>query len=254
MRIITYNVNGVRAAIRKGMIDWLKEEEFDIICIQETKAQPEQVDLDEMRDAGYEVFWHSAEKKGYSGTLTMTKKAPKKVKRGIDKDVYFKEGRVLRTDFDDFTLFNCYFPSGTTGDVRQEVKMSFLTDFKNHIEEFKKQQPNIIVAGDYNIAHTPNDIHNPKRNKNTSGFLAEERAWMTEWFESGFTDTFRSQYPDKTQYSWWSYRARSRERNKGWRIDYQSVADKLADSINDAYQLTEVVHSDHCPVYLDIEL
>lgn len=254
MRIITYNVNGVRAAIRKGMIDWILDENFDIICIQETKAQPEQVDLSELLDAGYEVYWHSAEKKGYAGTLTICKESPLNVERGIENEEYFNEGRVLRTDFENFTLFNCYFPSGTSGDHRQEVKMSFLADFKEYIEEFKKEQPNLIIVGDYNIAHTPNDIHNPKRNKNTSGFLPEEREWMTQWFDSGFTDTFRNQYPDKTQYSWWSYRARSRERNKGWRIDYQSVSDNLVDSINEAHQLTDVVHSDHCPVLLDIEI
>lgn len=254
MRIITYNVNGIRAAIKKGLADWIIEEDFDIINIQETKAQPEQVDLSKLEEFGYQAFWHSAEKKGYSGVLTLSKITPKLIERGIGNDLYFSEGRILKIEYNNFTLFNCYFPSGTTGDRRQAVKMSFLADFQAYIDNFKEENKNLIVVGDYNIAHTENDIHNPVQNKNTSGFLPEERAWMTDWFSSGFTDSFRSQYPEKTQYSWWTYRARARARNKGWRIDYISVADHLAPRIKDAYMLTDIVHSDHCPVYMEIEL
>lgn len=254
MEIITYNLNGVRAALRKGLEDWIRDHPFDLICIQETKAQPEQVDLSGFEEMGYTPIWNSADKKGYSGTLTLTKEEPAKVGFGMDNDHNESEGRIIRTDFGDLTVLNCYIPSGTTGDVRQTVKMEFLEDFHNYIRELRKDRPHLIIVGDYNIAHTPNDIHNPKRNKKTSGFLPEEREWMTQWFGDGFTDAFRHHYPDKTEYSWWSYRARSRERNKGWRIDYQSVSDHLTGQIVDARQLTEVVHSDHCPVWMEVEV
>lgn len=254
MRIISYNVNGIRAAIKKGLIDWIIEGDYDIVSIQETKATPDQVDLTRLLAHGYHPFWHSAEKKGYSGTLTLTKQEPLLVDRGIRNDLYFSEGRILRLEYENFALFNIYYPSGTSGDERQAVKMQFLDDILDYMNEYKKKQPNLIISGDYNIAHTENDIHNPVANKNTSGFKPEERAWLTEWFNSGFTDAFRSQYPEKTQYSWWSYRARSRERNKGWRIDYHSVSNNMADKIKDAYMLTDVVHSDHCPVYMEINL
>lgn len=254
MRIISYNVNGIRAAITKGLIDWILEGDYDIISIQETKATPDQVDISKLTDNGYHAYWHSAAKKGYSGTLTLTKVEPELVDRGIGNDFYFNEGRVLRSEFEGFTHFNIYFPSGTSGDERQAVKMQFLDDILDYMNEYKKTQPNLIISGDYNIAHTENDIHNPVANKNTSGFKPEERAWLTKWFDSGFTDAFRSQYPEKTQYSWWSYRARSRERNKGWRIDYHSVSNNMADKIKDAFMLTDVVHSDHCPVYMEIGL
>ncbi len=253
MRIITYNVNGIRAAIRKGLLDWIKAEGFDLVCIQETKAQPEQVDLSTLEKVGYHAYWHSAEKKGYSGTLTLSNEEPLSVERGISNELYFSEGRVLRCEFKDFTHFNCYFPSGASKEARHKVKMQFLSDFKEFIDAYKKECPNLIISGDYNIAHTENDIHNPQQNKNSSGFLPEERAWMTEWFRSGFKDAYRSQYPHKTEYSWWSYRARSRERNKGWRLDYHSVSDPIAPRIQDAYQLTEVKHSDHCPVLLEFK-
>lgn len=254
MKIITYNVNGIRAAQRKGIEDWIADNEFDIICIQESKAQPDQVNWDKLHDLGYEDYWHSAQKKGYSGVITLSRHKPLEVQKGIGIEQYDSEGRVLRTDYEDFTLLNSYFPSGTTGDVRQEVKMNFLDDFYRTVEELKETQPNLIIVGDYNIAHTEIDIHDPVRNKKTSGFLPEEREWMTKWFESGFVDSFRHVNPEKVEYSWWSYRARARERNKGWRLDYQSVSQPLADKIVTAKQLTDIVHSDHCPVMLEIDL
>lgn len=254
MKIISYNVNGIRAAIRKGLIDWIGENDFDVICIQETKARPEQVNLKPLEEMGYDHFWHSAEKKGYSGVVTITRSKPKQVVEGMGVSDYDREGRILRTDFDEVTVLNCYFPSGTTGDVRQTVKYAFLDDFKAWVKGLQKEQPNLIVVGDYNIAHTEMDIHNPVGNKKNSGFLPEEREWMTRWFENGFVDAFRYKYPEDEVYSWWTYRHQARKQNKGWRIDYQSVTDNLKDNIVDAGMLTDVVHSDHCPVFMEIDL
>jgi len=254
MKIVSYNVNGIRAAIKKGFVDWVAENEFDIICVQETKAMREQVPLEEMEALGYSSVWHSAVKKGYSGVATFSKKKPSKVIEGFGYERYDNEGRVIRTDFGALTVLNCYFPSGTTGTIRQDVKFDFLRDFMIYMEELKKTCKKIIVVGDYNIAHTEIDIHNPKTNKNSSGFLPEERAWMTTWLSSGFTDAYRSLHPEKIEYSWWSYRAGARGNNKGWRIDYQSVTDNIVEKIKDCYHMKDAVHSDHCPVYLEVEI
>lgn len=254
MKIVSYNVNGIRAALRKGITEWIAGENPDIICIQETKAQPEDVDLAELEEAGYQGHWYSAEKKGYSGVLTLTKSDPERVETGMGVHLYDNEGRIIRTDFPDFTLLNCYFPSGTSGDHRQAIKMEFLADFHEWIKELREKCPRLVIAGDYNIAHTPNDIHDPVRNKNTSGFKPEERAWMDKWFDSGFIDPFRKIHPDKIEYSWWSYRAAARARNKGWRIDYISVSDNLAPSVKALRHANEAVQSDHCPVVLEMDL
>ncbi|NJL73941.1 MAG: exodeoxyribonuclease III [Saprospiraceae bacterium] len=227
--------------------------QFDFLCFQETKAARSQVELTDFESLGYQSVWHSAEKKGYSGVATFFKTVPDKVVVGMGIPKYDSEGRVLRTDFGDLTLINTYFPSGTTGDVRQGVKMNFLTDFYDWIQELRKERPHLIVVGDYNIAHQAIDIHDPVNNKNTSGFLPEERTWMSKWLESGFVDGFRHLNPEKVGYSWWSFRAGARERNKGWRIDYQSVSNTLADRLRFADHLPEAVHSDHCPVYLEID-
>ncbi len=253
-KIISYNVNGIRAATNKGLLDWIKEHDFDIVSVQEIKAMKEQAPLALIEDLGYHHHWHSAEKKGYSGVATFSKKEPDNVVIGCGIEKYDREGRVLRTDFGDVTLLNCYFPSGTTGGIRQDFKYEFLDDFFNWINELKKERPNLIIVGDYNIAHTEMDIHNPKSNKNSSGFLPEEREWMTKWFESGFTDAFRFVNPELIEYSWWSYRANARANNKGWRIDYQSVSDPLKDKIKRSFQMKEAMHSDHCPVFLEIEI
>ncbi|TNE62130.1 MAG: exodeoxyribonuclease III [Bacteroidetes bacterium] len=254
VNIISYNVNGIRSAINKSFLDWLQSEQFDIVCLQETKARPEDVPLLEIESLGYWHYWHSAEKKGYSGVATLTKREPDQVVTGCGIEKYDKEGRILRTDFGEWSVLNCYFPSGTTGDERQAFKMEFLDDFFKWVEELRKERPKLIIVGDYNIAHTELDIHNPKSNKNTSGFLPEERAWMTKWFDHGFTDAFRYKHPALEEYSWWSFRANARQNNKGWRIDYQSVTNNMADCITDARQLTSVVHSDHCPVLMQINL
>lgn len=254
--IISYNVNGIRAAEKKGLFTWLGEQDPDIICFQETKAQPDQLEFKAIEELGYKFhFWHSAEKKGYSSVATLSKREPDKVVLGCGIEKYDREGRILRTDFGDWTLLNCYFPSGTSGEERQGFKYEFLDDFFNWIAELKKERPKLIIVGDYNIAHKDIDIHSPKTNQKTSGFLPEERAWMTKWFESGFVDAFRHAHPNKKDdYTWWSVRFNSRASNKGWRIDYQSVSEILKDKILDARNLQDAVHSDHCPVWMKMDL
>jgi exodeoxyribonuclease III len=252
MRIISYNVNGIRAALNKGLLPWIEQSQPDILCIQEVKALPEQVDLSPLTQMGYQGHWFSAVKKGYSGVLTLSKIPVLKVEEGMGHPLYDAEGRVLRTDFQGFSLFNTYFPSGTSGEERQAVKIQFLEDFRQWMQDLKV--PRAIVAGDYNIAHTEQDIHNPKGNKNTSGFLPEERQWMTEWFDMGYVDAYRHKHPDKTEYSWWSYRNNARQNNKGWRIDYLSLSQGLENGIVNCYHDAEALHSDHCPVVLDWQL
>lgn len=252
--IVSYNVNGLRSAIGKSFLEWLAQEQFDLVCLQETKAQPEDIPMLEIEALGYRHYWHSAEKKGYSGVATFAKREPDRVVVGCGMEKYDREGRILRTDFGDWSVLNCYFPSGTTGEERQAFKMGFLDDFFRWVEDLKKERPKLIIVGDYNIAHTEQDIHDPKGNKKSSGFLPEERAWMSKWFDNGFTDAFRYRHPDLMEYSWWSFRAAARSKNKGWRIDYQSVTDNLANRIGDVRQLTSVVHSDHCPVWMQIDL
>lgn len=253
MKFLSYNVNGIRAALNKGLDEWLSQHDFDVVCFQETKAHEDQVDLASLETLGYKSWWHSAEKKGYSGVAIFSKVEPDHVDTGCGIEKYDSEGRIIRADFGDVTLLNCYFPSGTTGDIRQAVKMEFLDDFFNWAHELKKERPNLIIAGDYNIAHTEMDIHNPKSNQKTSGFLPEERAWMTKWFDSGFTDSFRFKNPEKEEYSWWSYRTNARANNKGWRIDYWSVSNEIQDRIVAAGHYNDAVHSDHCPVFLELK-
>ena len=255
MKILSYNTNGIRSALSKNLTTFLSVDNYDIVCIQETKAHREQVDTEGLEQLGYAYHhWVSAEKKGYSGVAIFSKTKPDLIVEGMGYPRYDLEGRVIRADFGDWTLLNCYFPSGTSGDERHGVKMDFLTDFYSWIQELKQTRPNLIIVGDYNIAHTELDIHNPKGNAKTSGFLPEERAWMTKWFNSGFTDAFRFKNPTLQEYSWWSTRFKSRASNKGWRIDYQSVSNTLSDKIVNCRQLNEAVHSDHCPVLLEIDL
>jgi exodeoxyribonuclease-3 len=255
IQIVSYNVNGIRSAIDKGLVGWIEANAFDVVCFQETKALPEQVDMAALEALGYRHHhWHSAEKKGYSGVMTLSRVAPDYVEAGCGIADYDREGRILRTDFGDWTLLNCYFPSGTSGEERQDVKMRFLEDFYRFAHALKEKRPKLIIVGDYNIAHQEIDIHDPVRNKNVTGFLPEERAWMSQWFGSGFTDGFRYLNPQQVQYSWWSFRANARQNNKGWRIDYQSVSDSLRDKLSRAAQLTDAVHSDHCPVWVEIDL
>lgn len=253
MKIISYNVNGIRAAISKGFVDWLEQANPDVVCIQETKAQPEQIDTELLKSAGYESYMHSAVKKGYSGVAIFTKIKPDHIEIGCGIDYIDFEGRVIRADFGDVSVMSTYFPSGSSGDLRQEVKMRFLTDFQNYIEELKKTRPNLIIAGDYNICHEAIDIHDPVRNKNSSGFLPEEREWVSGFLKSGFIDTFRAFNSEPDNYSWWSYRANARANNKGWRIDYQMASASLKARLKRATILPEAKHSDHCPILLEIE-
>lgn len=254
MKIISYNVNGIRAALKKDFIKWLQKENPDIICIQETKAHKEQLDTTVFNEIGYQDFWFSAEKKGYSSVAVFTKIKPENVINGIDNPKFDSEGRLIRLDFKNFTLLNSYFPSGTTGTIRQDYKMEYLAEIQKYVDELKKTQPNIILCGDYNICHMPIDINHPERHKKTSGFLPEERLWVTKFLESGFVDSFRKYNSEAERYSWWSYRQGSRSRNVGWRIDYHMVSTSIADKLTNADILADVVHSDHCPVTIEIDM
>ncbi len=252
MKIISYNINGIRSATTKGLVDWISEEQPDIIGFQETKAQPAQIPVELFHAAGYaHCQWFSAEKLGYSGVGIVSKIAPDLVVMGCGIADYDREGRVIRADFGNLTVVCAYFPSGTSGDERQAVKMDFLADIEEWAEKLRRERPNLILLGDYNIANNDIDIHNPKGNKKTSGFLPDERAWLTRWFASGMTDAFRFLNPDLQTYSWWSTRFNSRASDKGWRIDYVSVTDALRSRLRSARHANEAVHSDHCPVVVE---
>ncbi len=254
MKIITYNVNGIRAALKKGWIDWLKVANPDVICLQEIKANLEQVpEITLIEDLGYEHYWYPAQKKGYSGTAIFTKKTPKHEEYGIGFEDYDFEGRAIRLDFDEASVMSVYFPSGTTGDVRQDFKYKFLDDFQHYSNELLKEKQKLVVCGDYNICHRAIDIHNPKSNANSSGFLPAEREWMENFINSGYVDSFRHLNADPHHYTWWSYRAGARAKNLGWRIDYNMVSNALKDNIKSAKIWTDAVHSDHCPVELILD-
>lgn len=255
MKIVTYNVNGIRAALKKGWLDWLKATAPDVICIQEIKATPDQVpELVYLEQLGYEHYWYPAQKKGYSGTAIFTRRTPKNIAYGCGHEDYDFEGRMIRVDFDEASVMSVYFPSGTTGDIRQTFKYRFLDDFQNYAIDLIKELPKLVVCGDFNICHRAIDIHNPKSNANTSGFLPQEREWMEQFIESGFVDSFRHLNPEPHNYTWWSYRAGSRGKNLGWRIDYNMVSEALAPQIKASSILSEAVHSDHCPVLLELDI
>lgn len=255
MKIVSYNVNGIRAAVKKGLLDWISEYDFDIICLQETKAQDAQIPQKDFKELGYKVYHEEAIKKGYSGVAILSKIQPNSVHHGMLNEKYDSEGRVITAAFDNFTLVNTYFPSGSSREERHEFKMEFLHDYQLYINELKQKSKPLIVVGDYNIVHTRQDIHNPDRKDNPSGYRPEEREWMTQWLEGGMVDAYRYLHPDTADvFSWWSYRAGSRKKNKGWRIDYLCVAKELEAYIEDAYYMNEATHSDHCPALLEIDL
>lgn len=253
MKIISYNLNGIRAAIGKGLLEWLADENPDIFCIQESKAQPEQVDEAAFSALGYHSYLHSAQKKGYSGVGIFSKQVPDKTVAGIGIEKYDVEGRVIRADFGDLTVVCVYIPSGTTGDMRQAFKMEFLEDFLAYLNRLREERPNIVVCGDYNICHKPIDINHPERQVGVSGFLPEEREWLDRLEASGMVDSFREFDQSAEKYSWWSYRFSARTRNAGWRIDYHWVSEPLRHRLTDAAILTDAVHSDHCPVRLELQ-
>ena len=253
MKIISYNVNGIRAAINKDFFAWLQATDADVICLQEIKATPDQIlDIVILEQLGFKHYWYPAEKKGYSGTAIFSKTEPEHVEYGCGIEDYDREGRVIRADFKDCSVMSTYFPSGSSGDERQLFKYRFLEDFYTYIDTLKLQIPRLVISGDYNICHKPIDIHNPKSNANSSGFLPEERAWMESFINSGFVDTFRHFNQDPHHYTWWSYRAGSRAKNLGWRIDYHLVSKDLEQNIKRAAILPEAKHSDHCPILLEL--
>lgn len=253
MKIISYNVNGIRAAMNKGLIDWLQAANPDILCLQEIKALESQIDVLPFEELGYKYrYWHSAQKKGYSGVALLSKIAPKHVEVGSGIDYMDNEGRILRADFTDFSVMSLYLPSGTNID-RLEHKLTFMADFQQYIDQLKQTHPNLIICGDYNICHQAIDIHDPVRNAHVSGFLPVERQWIDAFMKSGFIDSFRYFNQEPHQYSWWSYRANARNNNKGWRIDYNLVAQPLESRLKRALILPEAKHSDHCPILVEIE-
>ena len=253
MRIISYNVNGIRAAIKKGFIDWLLTDPADIICLQELKAHESDIDKKAIESAGYKTYAFCAQKKGYSGVAILSKVTPDLFLCGHGKEQSDFEGRVIRADFGGKTVLSVYFPSGTTGEARQDYKYIWLEEFFEYVNELRKTRPQLIICGDYNIAHTEIDIHNPKGNKKNSGFLPEERAWFDRFQQNGFVDSFRYLNKEPHHYTWWSVmRPSTRLENKGWRIDYICVTENLKKKIKAVQIFPEIKHSDHCPSYLEL--
>ena len=253
MKFISYNLNGIRSAVSKGLLQWLAQCNADVVCFQELKAQPPQIDAEAFRALGYRhCYWHSAEKKGYSGTAVLSKTKPASVTFGLGIPEYDCEGRLVCADFGGLLLLNSYFPSGTTGGVRQEFKMRYLEDFLALAGKLVRQSAPILVTGDFNICHKPIDINSPERHAGVSGFLPEEREWMDRFEATGFADTFRIFSDAPRQYTWWSFRSGARERNMGWRIDYFWCSAALKPRITSAEIYPDAIHSDHCPVACEV--
>jgi exodeoxyribonuclease-3 len=253
MKIISYNVNGIRAALRKDFATWLQHTDPDVVLLQETKATPDQVDTAVFESLGYEHYWFSAQKKGYSGVAILTKKTPKNVVYGTGIESMDFEGRNIRVDFDDVSVMSMYLPSGTNI-ARLEHKLEYMSLLQDYVNEIKQDVPNLVIGGDYNICHEAIDIHDPVRNKNVSGFLPVEREWISNFMYSGFIDSFRHLNKEPDNYTWWSYRANARANNKGWRIDYNMVSEPLKNNIERAVILSDAVHSDHCPHMVELKL
>ncbi|WP_434283818.1 exodeoxyribonuclease III [Clostridium botulinum] len=253
MRIYSWNVNGLRAVAKKNFIEWIGEESPDILCIQETKLQGNQLEDNIKNIDGYYSYFSFAVKKGYSGVATYTKVKPISVKHGIGIEKFDSEGRILITEFKDFTLLNIYFPNGQRDEERLQYKLDFYEALFNYCDELVKEGKKLVICGDYNTAHNEIDLKNPKANEKTSGFLRIERDWLDKIIERGYTDIFRNMNPDKIKYSWWSYRFKARERNAGWRIDYHFVSNNLLDRVENTEILNEVYGSDHCPVMLELK-
>lgn len=251
MKLISWNVNGLRACVGKGFMDFFKEIDADIFCIQETKLQEGQIRLE---TEGYHQYWNYAERKGYSGTATFSKREPINVTYGIGMEEHDKEGRVITLEFDDFYMVNVYTPNSQNELVRLDYRMKWEDDFREYLLKLDSKKP-VIICGDMNVAHNEIDLKNPASNRQNAGFSDEEREKMTVLIQSGFTDSFRYLYPDKTgAYTWWSYMFKAREKNIGWRIDYFLVSDRIKDKIREAGMYSDIYGSDHCPVFLEIDI
>lgn len=252
MKIVSYNVNGIRAAINKGFINWLKAADPDVICLQEIKAMKEQLDLSLFEEAGYAYnYWFSAQKKGYSGVAILSKNKPEQVEYGTGIETMDFEGRNLRADFNGVSVMSLYLPSGTNMD-RLGFKLNYMAEFQKYVDKLRKEYPNLIILGDYNICHKAIDIHDPVRNKNVSGFLPVEREWIDNFIKSGFIDSFRHFNEDPHNYTWWTYRANARNNNKGWRLDYGMVSESLGNRLKRSVILSDARHSDHCPILVEL--
>ena len=250
MRLVTWNVNGLRACLGKGFLDFFQRVDADVVCLQETKLQPDQIALEL---PGYRLFWNSAEKKGYSGTAVFTRVEPLSVTCGIGLDEHDHEGRVITAEFDGFFLVCCYTPNAQNELARIDYRMQWEDDLRRYLQKLDAEKP-VILCGDLNVAHEDIDLKNPGPNRGAAGFSDQERGKLDELLAAGFTDSFRRLHPDATgMYSWWSMRFRARERNAGWRIDYFLVSDRIADKIQNAAILMDVMGSDHCPVELDMK-
>jgi len=253
MKIISYNVNGIRAALRKGFLEWLGTVSPDVVCLQEIKANEDQLDLSLFEEAGYKYnYWYSAQKKGYSGVAILSKTEPDNVVFGTGIDYMDFEGRNIRADFGDISIMSMYLPSGSNMQ-RLDFKLTYMADFQEYADNLKKTNPNLIVLGDYNICHEAIDIHNPVGLKNVSGFLPVEREWIGDFMKSGFIDSFREFNTEPDNYTWWSYRANARNNNKGWRLDYAMVASTLKERLSRSVILSGAKHSDHCPILIELE-
>lgn len=255
LKLVSWNVNGIRAIYKKGFLDWFKRENADIVSLQETKAQIEQLPTKLVNIPNYKSYFNSAERKGYSGVATYTKVEPKDVYSGMGIEKFDVEGRLQRLDFDDFTLLNIYYPNGGRDEERLKYKLDFYDSFLDYVNDLRDDGHNIIICGDLNTAHKEIDLARPKQNEDVSGFLPVEREWVSKFLENGYTDTFRMLHEDETeQYTWWSYRTRARDRNVGWRLDYYFVNEEFKDKVNASYILSDVMGSDHCPIVLEIDV
>ena len=252
IRILSWNVNGIRAAYKKGFLDWLKKEQPDILCIQETKAHPEQLSDELLNVEGYHSYFSSAVKKGYSGVAIYSKLEPKSIKNGFGIEKFDSEGRILIAEYANFTLFNIYYPNGKARQERLDYKMEFYDAFLKYVDRLKKKGKNIIVCGDVNTAHKEIDIARPKENEKISGFLPMEREWIDKFLSHGYLDTFRMFNQEPDNYTWWDQITRARERNVGWRIDYFYISESLKKKIKDAFIMSDVMGSDHCPIGIEI--
>ncbi|MEA1912848.1 MAG: exodeoxyribonuclease III [candidate division WOR-3 bacterium] len=253
MEIVTFNVNGLRAILKKGFMGWFREQNPDILCLQETKVNREQLEGEILNPEGYYTYWNSGERKGYSGVITFSKEKPLETQFGMGIERFDKEGRLIRTKYKDFTLFNVYFPNGKSSDERLKFKLDYYDAFLEHCESLHEKGEEIIITGDLNTAHKEIDLANPEANEKFSGFLPIEREWVSKFISRGYIDTFRHFHPEPEEYTWWTYRFNARKRNIGWRLDYFFVTEGLMQRVKDSIILKEVYGSDHAPILLEIE-